>query len=306
MDMRFLFCGAVLVLAGAAPAAAQSVLVQTSTSANVGNGTPNGGGIEYVYTTGPPGGRPVFQNTYPDTQNAYGGTAAPGLYTAYASTQTTQNYLGVRTATAFGKADLSTATLHLNAVTDPSTQANVVATFNDLVTLHIPGAGPLTQTLIGVRAYAHGALSGTSGQFFDHVDISGQDAQTGDVQFGASTNPDVNFLQTDSGWVSPRFTQVSFGNFDFAGYVVALGANPVLNVTDYATLSFSNQGAGDYGHTGGLAFVLPPGVTLTSASGEFPSSVPEPDAWAVMLIGAGAIGVVLRRSRGRLRVHQQV
>jgi hypothetical protein len=292
------FCGAAIALAALTQADAQSVFVQANTSANVGNGTANGGAITYVYTTGAPGGHPVFENTYPDTMNAYGGSVAPGLFTAHASTQTTQDYLGVRTASAFGAADLSTGTLHLYVATDPSTQAHVVASFNDLVTLHIPGAGPDTQTLIGIRAYAHGALAGDNGQFFDHVDIGGQDLQTGDLQFAAVTNPaDMNTLQSTSGWVSPTFTAVSFGNFDFTGYVVALGADPVLDVTAYATLDMGGQGLGDYGHTDGLGFVLPPGVTLTSASGVFPSAIPDIPAWTAMLLGAGGIGAMLRKAR---------
>jgi hypothetical protein len=42
---------------------------------------------------------------------------------------------------------------------------------------------------------------------------------------------------------------------------------------------------------------LPTGVTFTSASGDLLSSVPEPGTWAMMLLGFGGIGLMLRGAR---------
>jgi hypothetical protein len=62
----------------------------------------------------------------------------------------------------------------------------------------------------------------------------------------------------------------------------------------------------DFGHTGSFGFIgaLPDGLTIGSASGVFltangpvPGGVPEPAAWAMMILGFGAIGARLRRAQ---------
>lgn len=66
--------------------------------------------------------------------------------------------------------------------------------------------------------------------------------------------------------------------------LVALGASGQFGLAeDRAVFSFD---------------VLPPGVTFTSASGDFLSaSTPEPATWVLLLAGFGAIGFAGRRPR---------
>lgn len=60
----------------------------------------------------------------------------------------------------------------------------------------------------------------------------------------------------------------------------------------------------DFGNTLQFNWVLPEGVTATSASGTFmtdlTSAVPEPATWALMIAGFGLMGATLRRRRAAL------
>jgi hypothetical protein len=58
----------------------------------------------------------------------------------------------------------------------------------------------------------------------------------------------------------------------------------------------------DFYHTGAFSFDLPLGVTFTSASGNFltnagSNAVPEPGAWALLIVGFASAGAALRRHR---------
>lgn len=69
---------------------------------------------------------------------------------------------------------------------------------------------------------------------------------------------------------------------------------------------FGGGVGGGFGGGGGVGTLPPPSVTLPIDGGGVPpvdvvSAVPEPTTWVTMIIGFGAIGVALRRSRRRLR-----
>ena len=104
-----------------------------------------------------------------------------------------------------------------------------------------------------------------------------------------------NYLNVD------QFFDVLVNGVDVGTYDVA----PDGESGDYQTLSFTESFAAIAGPDYGLEYVLdntiPPGagsiaftdggtVTLSGA-------VPEPAAWALMLVGFGALGVTLRRAR---------
>ena len=85
-----------------------------------------------------------------------------------------------------------------------------------------------------------------------------------------------------------------------------LGLRPFgRNVSVYAYMELEtwarNGGFADFGHTMRFNWDLPPGTTFTSASGMFSESpaaaVPEPSSWALMILGFGSAGALVRRRR---------
>jgi hypothetical protein len=76
-----------------------------------------------------------------------------------------------------------------------------------------------------------------------------------------------------------------------------------LGVSGRLNLDCRGGSSCDFGNTGSFSFgALPGGVTYGSASGVFltanaPGAIPEPATWAMMIIGFGAAGSVIRRRR---------
>jgi hypothetical protein len=76
----------------------------------------------------------------------------------------------------------------------------------------------------------------------------------------------------------------------------------VMGLHAFLTLSCRAADTCDYGHTGTFSFGdLADGLSFTSASGAFLTAptgeVPEPGAWALMILGFGMTGGLLRRRR---------
>lgn len=79
-----------------------------------------------------------------------------------------------------------------------------------------------------------------------------------------------------------------FPVYIYAELVVSAGTGLAPNDHSFA----------DFGNTGRFEWELPPGLTVTSASGAFMSEpVPEPSAIALVLVGAVAAGCGRHRSR---------
>ena len=80
-----------------------------------------------------------------------------------------------------------------------------------------------------------------------------------------------------------------------------LGANPVVGLASQAFASGNFNGFADFSNSAHLRFVLPKNVTFTSQSGVGLTgtlgAVPEPSTWAMLIVGFGAVGAGMRRSR---------
>jgi hypothetical protein len=87
----------------------------------------------------------------------------------------------------------------------------------------------------------------------------------------------------DSIWIFPYYHMIS--DISFAG--AAANAGPL---TGSGTISFSGRRYGTSGY--GLAFRLTDGFVRSAA--------PEPESWALMILGFGAIGSAMRRERRRI------
>lgn len=82
---------------------------------------------------------------------------------------------------------------------------------------------------------------------------------------------------------------------------IPLGSGPMYVYFELwvSTTTSSGNAISDFGNTMSFGWELPEGVVAHSASGAFltgaASAVPEPDAWALMILGFGLAGCALRR-----------
>lgn len=103
-----------------------------------------------------------------------------------------------------------------------------------------------------------------------------------------------------TGWESYSFTNVTQTGFDFSGvFTVADGDTRSLAQRLYL---ICQEGVScDFSHTGSVGFILPEGISFTSASGIFlvppVGGVPEPASWAMLITGFAMTGSALRRRR---------
>ncbi len=181
----------------------------------------------------------------------------------------------------------------------------------DDVTFNVAGANNNTVTDIAVDYRLTGSVSGLTFNHGENVSTAWQ------FQLG---NTEVS--QT-GGWASyssgPNALGVGILRQNYGAPPVSLlGVNVIADTPTDVDLQFDYQITGSSVSTGyydGLAlscsgvtcdygsrfsFVLPTGVTITSASGIIPSAAaPEPGTWTLMLVGFGALGGALRRRASR-------
>ncbi|MEY2883371.1 MAG: hypothetical protein RL490_1095 [Pseudomonadota bacterium] len=186
-------------------------------------------------------------------------------------------------------------------------------TFNlsltDQFQFNIVGADAATVTRLGLRVYFSGAMAVTGrtevrlgNRIFGALTSAGSDVvlNSGDFQpFSASGNgfsfPDLPVTRGGLGEIA--------GTFDHILYFDVRGVAPEIVLATNVQAFTASRSLLDFGNSAHIGFVLPSGVTFTSGSGlaltqsAFPSAVPEPASWAMLIAGFGLVGAVQRRRR---------
>ena len=264
------------------------------------------------------------------------GSVAPSTYVPPGATQASATahqdgasaYPGVNTsATAAVSADLSTASLHLygsdtgldnfytgGAYTDSQ------ASLSDTLHFTVSGADGSTVTAIGVIFTLEGVIhqsgtsldASTSGEIAGGLNFGSSDARFDLVNRGSGYGTSstggltvVNYLDTyphnyPGIWTTNADHTVN--TFTETYYLVGASADIAFDLN--ASLNCGDGMVCDYGNTAKFALNLPTGTSFTSDSGVFltggaAGGVPEPASWAMMLVGFGGLGAVLRRQRRR-------
>ncbi len=183
----------------------------------------------------------------------------------------------------------------------------------------IPGADAATVTRLGLRVYfaADLAINGASrvslsNRIYGYAPSTGISVSGSDVIL---TSADFRpFYAYGSGFNFPDLpvTRGAYGEgglFEIAGvfehilYFDVIGANPDITLATNVQAITASNSLLNFGNSAHLGFVLPQGATFTSQSGAaltrsaFPGAVPEPKSWAMLIIGFGLSGTMLRRRR---------
>jgi hypothetical protein len=94
--------------------------------------------------------------------------------------------------------------------------------------------------------------------------------------------------------ITPTSALLSGGSDSFLGKVTLRGDKGVVFFAFDANAG-SSGGIADLSHTVQLSITAPDGVTWTSESGQLLTAVPEPETYAMLLVGLGLIGFMARR-----------
>ncbi|HET7085222.1 MAG TPA: PEP-CTERM sorting domain-containing protein [Rhizomicrobium sp.] len=198
------------------------------------------------------------------------------------------------------------------AISDAGTGASATA-FADLskgqVSVNLSGSG-FTQGLGYGGTYAHALIwdtlifSGAAPGATVTVTISGNSALSGDARIDAVA---VLFDLANVGTIGTPPSLLE-GNFNDPVGPGPYSESMTFGITNNVPMLLAIGVSASTGNSfdPGSAFIddpfsldLPQGVTFTSASESFPTQVPEPGTWTLVLIGLGAIGFVLRHKRRR-------
>jgi len=193
-------------------------------------------------------------------------------------------------------ASLNLAEGSLRARTDTNVGSAASAEFYDELTFDLPD-GMESADILVVWTVEGTVNHGDHGQanIGANLAISGLNADN--VVFS-----DLNFQFGQP--IYQELVSEGFHRFTFSDYLTVhdgefFSVNMLLNVGMY------HEGSADFGNTAFLNFDLPDGVAFASSSGVFLSNpisrgaIPEPSAWALMILGFSAAGVTLRRAKSR-------
>ncbi len=259
----------------------------------------------------PPPGSATCTQSGPTTSSPYlTSVRVSALSTETAYDYFNNRYYGYANTTAY--ANLANGTLGAFGQASPSInggQTGPLSTADvslaDTLTFDIPGATPSTVTDVEISYTVYGAFLNQGGNLGD--------ARLRSIVYFANGELDDTLDQSDSAtspileggandaWVSSD-VQLTGDGMTFTGVYALTGADPIAGVFAEMILYCAPGFECAYEHTGVLQVSLPPGDSYTSASGVFDTvpfveTVPEPATWALMLIGAGALGASLRRRR---------
>lgn len=218
---------------------------------------------------------------------------------------------GFSSGRGFARADLATGELggssegsHRSAFgVGSGIVTRAFSTFSDTVMFTIGDATPSTVTNIGVNLELHGDLARSAADSDpsarSYLNFGGA---TVDLTVRLDAAGDPYFIGAPKFWDSYTLTHVGDG-FLFSGVYGLRGTSTSVDLGEFLDVNCGNGSACDYNHTAAFSFSLPSNVTYTSASGVFltgtgaTGGVPEPAAWALVILGLGGVGAALRRRR---------
>ena len=250
---------------------------------------------------------------------AYG--PAPGYDGGAAYTLTSSTYYtdgtNVFSSSGYSSVDLSTGTLHASASADfgyiPAAIANILvpnpgdtplsdqfgnSSFGDALTF----LGNFTGQTVTFHINVDGAWTGST-PFFNASDFQFMVLPAGTIDANSGNTLNIfnnpgnvaTFNRTDPVDVTPTYSL----SYDVP--VTLNGLNPTiefaanLNINPFATVG--DNFLADFNDTASISFTAPGGVTVLSASGVFPGTVPEPGSMALSLAGFAAAGLFARARR---------
>lgn len=190
---------------------------------------------------------------------------------------------------AYAYGDLAAGKVGAYAGTGPAGFASSSAIISDTLTFNITGANAGTITPLRLLVSLHAATPDATG-VFDFRLGAGRI-----LRLGALNQP---YYGITEGWSqSSSWLDGSTRYFDLT--LDLMGANPTVGISMTLEAIASQGSVSDFYHTAGLQLQAPRGVTYTSDSGVFLTGggVPEPSAWAMLIMGFGAAGAVIRRRK---------
>lgn len=306
--------------------AAQAAGYYVSTTANTGRSYDRGCAAQY--NAGRTGAAFIINDgsgapcpTMPfngQTAHVSGSTDTTGKLTASHDASSVVSMTDADTAYASASADLATGKVHLYNTSSSPTQfagTNADARLNDTLHFTIAGANASTVTLIPISFAFDGTMPGTRDPMHSSAELNygfffgGAYAyEFGDYQAGYygysgryTTFTYDGAVPRVGGWQSYSFASYDPLNTQFTGVYAITGATADIAIdfdlalrSSNLTLDFSHTGKVDIGKVAGVSYTSDSGVFLT-ATGGATGAVPEPAAWALMIVGFGFTGFAVRR-----------
>jgi hypothetical protein len=175
--------------------------------------------------------------------------------------------------------------------------AGATASYGDTLLFSNQNAGPTTITTIGFTVSVHGSVDArASGSFTLAIGVFSvlSPCTAGGfcpAQFNVESSANINVS-----WVGPaNVNQTLPATFSFIGPLADIPIEEVLSVA-------GQYGYADFSDTATFSFdALPPGVSYTSASGDFLTATPLPAALPSFATGLGGLGLLGWRRKRKAR-----
>ncbi len=199
----------------------------------------------------------------------------------------------------YAAANLATGSLHALASAQGGYAGAAATTqFSDTLHFTVAGATSSTVTPITVTFHVDGVTSGTGNWQYN---FNGNFGSASINPYAYVSSGHLYSGDNQGGWVSGTYNSTDPDNVIFTGVYNLVGASVTLGVGEALTVRASSGATIDFSNTATIRLGLPTGVGFTSDSGVFLSDigdgiggVPEPASWALMLLGFGLAGTVLR------------